>query len=301
MKKLLKQLYFLIPFKKYLFFALRPLSLSDKIIKHLGFRGNVKIRISNNLYIKMYNDNFYIEQRFFWRGLDGWEKYSNKIWTELAKNSDIIFDIGANSGVYSLLAEAVNKSCTVYAFEPIPRIFQLLNENIRLNRFENITAINYALSDHKGIAEMPDLENGMIYESSLEKGFIESLDYLKVKDKLIFHKVNVETLADVITEYNIDRIDLMKIDVETHEPMVIKGMGRFLAKFKPIIIIEILNETVASKLSEYFTQSDYIFYNISEDRGYEKVENLSSSADYNFIICPKIKVNILNTALKNCY
>ena len=46
-----------------------------------------------------------------------------------------VLDIGANLGIYSLYA--ARKQCEVYAFEPTPNIFNLLNENFKMNGFEN--------------------------------------------------------------------------------------------------------------------------------------------------------------------
>ena len=56
-----------------------------------------------------------------------WEKVSLQLWEELCKESEVIFDVGSNTGVYSLLAKSSNPKSKVYAFEPIKRISALLN------------------------------------------------------------------------------------------------------------------------------------------------------------------------------
>ena len=79
-----------------------------------------------------------------------------------------------------------------------------------------------------------------------------------------------------------------------------EGIGKYLQEFKPILIIEILNESVATRLSKFFDNKDYVFYNINEKTGYEKTNSLSPSSHYNFIICHKEKEAILLSAIKNC-
>ena len=88
----------------------------------------------------------------FWQGFNSssWELTSRKIWVELVKTQGVILDIGANSGIYSIIAKAINPLNRVIAFEPQPNIYEALLKNINANSF-NIEAENYALSNQKGI------------------------------------------------------------------------------------------------------------------------------------------------------
>ena len=63
------------------------------------------------------------------------------------------FDVGANIGVYSLIAAAQSRASRVFAFEPHPYTFSLLEDNVRLNRLQNqISGYQRALSDQDGTA-----------------------------------------------------------------------------------------------------------------------------------------------------
>ena len=86
----------------------------------------------------------------------------------------------------------------------------------------------------------------------------------------------------------------MKIDVETHEPEVMEGFVNYFSQFKPILLIEILNDEVAEKLNNYFVAADFDFYNIDELTGIKKVSQLSKSNSYNFLIVPKEKAHLYN-------
>ena len=73
----------------------------------------------------------------------------------------------------------------------------------------------------------------------------------------------------------------MRIDVENHEPEVMKGFDKYFKKLKPILLIEVLSGEVADKLKEYFAPVDFDFYNIDELVGIRKVSSLSKSDCYN--------------------
>jgi hypothetical protein len=85
---------------------------------------------------------FTIENKLFWYGTINkmkWEKQSTDLWSEIARKSKVIIDIGANTEYYSLIAKAINSNSKVFGFEPIPHIYKWYVENCKINSFE----INY--------------------------------------------------------------------------------------------------------------------------------------------------------------
>src|SRR5690606_323848 len=96
----------------------------------------------------------------FWGNVEGFEYHATKVFIELVKNSSVFLDIGANIGYYSLLASAVtDKKIKVFAFEPMPAIYDYLLKNIKCNGFSNISPYALALSDAKGEAEFYSVTN----------------------------------------------------------------------------------------------------------------------------------------------
>jgi FkbM family methyltransferase len=67
----------------------------------------------------------------------------------LLRDGGVLFDVGANIGTYTLVASESARA-RVFAFEPHPRTFDLLKGNVELNRRQNVTLINAALSDESG-------------------------------------------------------------------------------------------------------------------------------------------------------
>ena len=234
----------------------------------------------------------------FWKGLFGnWERYAVQAWAALCKDANVIFDIGANTGVYSLVAKCVNNRSSVHAFEPFQAIHIKMLRNAEVNGYD-IQANCMAVSNYTGDA--------VIYSDNPEFAYSVTVNQnLWVKDKEAI-KIDIKTitLKDYIEQNNISSIDLMKIDVETHEPEVMEGFGEYFHKFQPILLIEVLTEAVVEKLNQYFLASaNYELYHIDEENGIKKIDKLFVHRFYNFFIVPKgekairFQQNILNKKL----
>jgi FkbM family methyltransferase len=281
MKKLLSLLYQAIPFKKEVFTIVKSAwQPPENILKHLHFKGEIKINITEGKSFKMKHYGYMIENELFWKGIHhGWEKISLSLWMELCKTSAIIFDIGANTGIYSLVAKAVNPEARVYAFEPIKRVFEKLQYNISINAMEIIIE-PCAISNIDGETYIYDSFDEHILSVSLNKDFNSNLNLTPVE-------IPVKKLDSIIEANNIPRIDLLKIDVETLEPQVIEGYKKYIAKHKPTILIEILNNAIAQKIEEALSSLDYLYFNIDEINPPKQVSRLTKSDHYNFLICDK--------------
>ena len=224
---------------------------------------------------------FQIENEIFWSGITGgWEKDSLKIWIELCKRSSVIFDIGANTGIYALIAKCINKTNTVYAFEPVERVFEKLSFNNKINHYD-IKCLPLAASNFTGSAQIYDTDTEHIYSVTVNKDLSHS--------KIPTHEVTIQTITldDLIKKENIAKIDLIKLDVETHEAEVLEGYKQHFAKHKPTILIEILNDTVAQRIESILEECNlkYLYYNINEKGSIRKVDKLSRSDYFNFLLC----------------
>lgn len=280
MKKLLKLVYKIIPFKKEIFQLLKLVSVpSEKVYKHLHFKGVFTVPIDQSRSFKMYHHGYVIENEIFWKGIyHGWEKYSMRIWKDLCEKSTTIFDIGANTGLYSLVAKATKPESNVYAFEPVQRVFNKLSQNIRLNQF-NIYAYDKAISDSNGKAIIYDMDTEHILSVSVNKNVSET------PERTFEVEIETITLDSFIEENEVKSIDLMKIDVEMHEVEALNGFANYLEKFRPTLLIEILNEQVARGVENIVKKLDYTYFNICEETGVSEVDHLGTSHTFNFLIC----------------
>jgi FkbM family methyltransferase len=289
MKKMLKSLYRSLPFKKSVFTALKKVWTPPiGVYQHLYFHDTISVAAGPGQSFKMVHYGHELENELFWKGLyNGWEKYSMRVWASLAERSPVIFDIGANTGLYSLVAKAKNSTAAVHAFEPFGAICKKLSHNAAINQYD-ICCNCLAVSDYSGDAVIYTADENFAYSVTVNQNlWVTEGEPIKLDIKTI-------TLNDYIEQQKITQIDLVKIDVETHEPEVMAGFDKYFRQFKPVVLIEILNESVAEKLGPYFPADEFDFYNIDERSGIKKVAALSKSDYYNFLVVPKEKAHLYN-------
>jgi len=161
------------------------------------------------------------------------------------KDGDMFADVGANIGGYSIFAASYGAE--VYAFEPVPSTFELLKRNIKANPgfAEKIHPIMKVISDSVGMVTFTtdsDTTNKVVSEGSIT-----------IKDSKV-EKIPSVTLDDIVNKVNI-----LKIDVEGHEKSVLKGAERILSsKDLRLIILEDPDDEIKSLLMAYgFTQCNY--------------------------------------------
>lgn len=280
MKKIIKTVYHYLPFKKEFYSAIRTVwKPKESIYKHLHFVGVFTVPVDETKKFKIKHYGYQIENSVFWSGLtSGWEKESIKLWIQLCERSQVIFDLGANTGIYSLIGKCVNPKADVYAFEPVSRVFAKLKENIALNKYD-IIPVEKAVSNADGVATIYDTSSEHTYSVTVNKN-------LHSKEvNVVEAKIETITLDSFIRQNNIKRIDLIKIDVETHEPEVIEGFSEYLSKFQPSILIEILNNEVGEKISKMIEGLGYLYFNIDERGGIRQVDKITKSDYYNYLLC----------------
>jgi FkbM family methyltransferase len=273
-------LYSKLPFKKQLCQAIRMIPISkEKYYRDLKFKGTFSVKLGDRK-LKLLHSGQTIENELFWKGIDGgWEKISINIWMQLCKESHFIADIGANTGIYALVAAATNPQATVFAFEPSLKTFEKLNQHIELNKFSNIIAQPVAVSNRNGEAILFDLDSDHQYSASLNKDMpVGEIPKMEVN-------VPITRLDTFFKCQHIEKIDLLKIDVEMHEPEVLEGFYYYLQAFLPTMIIEILTDEMGARIEKQLLGLDYSFFDIDEINLPKRTSHLTKSSCYNFLIC----------------
>jgi FkbM family methyltransferase len=141
-----------------------------------------------------------------------------------------VVDVGAHVGLHALLAaRLVGSQGKVYAFEASPDNFALLEKNITSNGYQNIVAVPAAVAEKTGTVTFHLSPEGndrnSIYASS------------RVGDCKNQLQVPAVSLDDFLEKEGWPGIDFVKIDVEGAEPLVLKGMSRFLERSKKLTLI----------------------------------------------------------------
>lgn len=160
-----------------------------------------------------------------------WEAYETSLVLSLLRPGDVFIDAGANIGYFSVLGgSVVGAGGKVFAFEPDPDNFRLLQANIALNEMEDsVSAVEAALCESPG--------EGRLYLSRDNLGDHRVFEGEVGRDSLSIALVQgSEYLADKLS-----RIDLVKVDTQGSEYTVLAGLMPLLAKFdaKPRLIVEL--------------------------------------------------------------
>ena len=276
-----------LPFNNFLALILKYFGISNhKIYKDLKFSGifNVIFKQGDKNYqFKMYHFGGYIENETFWKGLfTTFERESGKIWMEFSKVSNVIFDIGANTGIYTLVSKSINKDSQIYAFEPSINTYKKFRKNIEFNHYK-INHFPIALGENDG--------EQMFYDFKLKNQTSASLSPEKSKGikEVWEYKVKTYKLDTFIDEYKISSIDLIKIDVEMYEPQVLIGFSTYINKYLPVIFIEVLTDEVASLIYPLINQR-YDIYQLNVNSSIKKVDKFTIVAFvWNYLLIPKVK------------
>ena len=157
-----------------------------------------------------------------------------------AKDGDIVVDIGAHIGRYTIInSKRVGENGKVIAIEAHPDNFEILNRNIKLNKLTNVIPLNYAVYSKQTKLKL--------YLPVEEPGFTiyNTIMVNRTASEEKFTEVNANTLDNILLQQNgISHADInwIKIDVEGAELEVLKGASSILSKSKDIsLLIEIHN------------------------------------------------------------
>lgn len=160
------------------------------------------------------------------------EPHTVAIMEALADPDSRVLDIGANIGITGLALSQIVPQGRVAAIEPVPATYRLLAANMRLAQASNVSTHNFALGKEPGEAVMqgnPDNASG---------SFVTDARYRVEMGSHFREKVQVLRLDDAFPMLDLDRLDMIKIDVEGFELNVLDGALELLAKYKPRVFLE---------------------------------------------------------------
>lgn len=281
-------MYNVLPFQSSWAHLLRasPINL-DRFYKDLHFRGTFSVKTKNSSF-KLHHLGTTIENELFWKGLgNSMEEDTIWFWEETCTDSEVIMYIGANTGVYSLIAKTENPSAKVISFEPSVKIYKPLIENMRLNGF-NVECERIALSNSNETQIFYDLDT-LDFPTSGSLSSKKLKDLVKDRTDISEYEVVCRTFDTYLEEKGIAKIDLIKIDVELHEPAVFEGFNR-LQEFRPTIIVEVLNQDVADNISAVSDLTGYDIYKLIAPYRVQKMDSIIADLEFrNVLLLPQEK------------
>jgi FkbM family methyltransferase len=202
------------------------------------------LKLGNPRLLKVYAKEY--DYKYYCR-LEEFDPYREEDIVKLfrPKEADIVVDIGAHIGKYTIIAsKMVGSKGKAIAIEAHPVNYDILEQNIVINKLSNVIALNYAVHSKETMVKLyePGQEEGFtIYNTIMSERTItpRNQKYIEVK---------ANTLDSLLLQNRINQVNWIKIDVEGAEYEVLKGATNIISNSKDIsLLIEIHNLGATNK------------------------------------------------------
>ncbi len=222
--------------------------------------------------------------------------------TKFLKPGMIFIDVGANFGFYSLIgASLVGNKGKVLAVEPSSREYSRLIKNIKLNHLNQIQSLKLGILDKSYKEKIFKIaSNNHAGHNTLGK-----FAYPEVKQSKT-EKIEIKSLDNIIKQYKIRSVDLIKMDIEGSEFSALIGAYDTLKNYQPVIIFELFDKALQGQSSnsrqiwKYLQKFNYDIYGFDKTSGLpEKSKKLKFYAGENMLAIPRSKINLLDLLWQN--
>ncbi|MEX0790133.1 MAG: FkbM family methyltransferase, partial [Actinomycetota bacterium] len=146
----------------------------------------------------------------------------------------VCIDVGANIGLYSLALSVLAPGGRIYAFEPSRDAFNYLQENLAQNRAANVAASQLALGNSTGSVRFHEIPFFTAGSFTVDESCFLTSEILGST----FFEAPCTTLDEFVRSEGLDRLDLVKIDVEGGEMSVIEGALQTIEQHHPLVVLE---------------------------------------------------------------
>ncbi len=206
---------------------------------------------------------FYDDDRAFF---DYWgqDRGDLRFLWKVLRPGDTFLDVGAFHGVYSVVAgKRVTSRGRVIAFEPSPRDRRRLQLHLRWNGIRSARVEPFAVSSTASETSFFQVVSGDPTRNGLKPPASE--------DSVARITVQAISLDQYVAEAGLQRVDVMKLDVEGGELEVLRGAAAMFEKFRPILICEVLDQTTlvwgykAREIISLLAGAGYVWFECAAD------------------------------------
>lgn len=195
--------------------------------------GYVEVEVSGvRPFTMLSNNDDVVAQVYFWFGPDAYESLSLRVWRRMSREAEVIADVGAYTGLFTLVAAFAAPEAELHAFEPSPDVFTRLVMNLVVNRLgRRVHLHELAASDETGTAVF----HGFQQQLSLSTG--SSLVHKEGKELAWSRQVSTQRLDAVLDVGS--RTMAVKVDAEEAEHLVVAGLSSLVEESRPRLLVEI--------------------------------------------------------------
>jgi len=165
--------------------------------------------------------------------------------TTIIPANGTVVDVGAHAGQFTKIFARLAPRGRVYAFEPSSYARRILSIVVAAKRLANVTVVPAGLSDAAGQAEL-----AMPLKASGSLGYGLSHFGVEAARPVVRESVDLMTLDGYVREAALDRVDLIKADIEGWEARLIKGASVTIARHRPAIVLELVGDHLARAESD---------------------------------------------------
>jgi FkbM family methyltransferase len=209
-----------------------------------------------DLYRTRFNDFFWlnkassVDKCIIESGL--FEPASTECVKKLVSRGNVILDVGANIGYYSVLfSRLVGNEGRVLCFEPTKYFGKVLKKNLEANNIDNAEIFGFGLSN-----KHQQLEIQIGYSSA-------TIHNPRIYPSETSETIDLVPLDEFIEKNDLQTIDFVKVDIDGHEPLFFAGAWKTLDRYDPIILLEVSH---LHYLEAGFTAWD--FFDVLKNKGY---------------------------------
>jgi FkbM family methyltransferase len=211
-----------------------------------------------------------LQRQFYFFGTYFLEEDILSCWEATAKGAKVVLDVGANAGIYSLAALAIQPEAIVHAFEPTPEIAARLRATAKLNGLDHLYVHEVAVSNKNGEAILKRFRG--------ELGTNEGMNFIspEIADA-DSERVRTVCLDQFCQDRSIDHVDLLKLDVQGHEHSALQGAEHLIRAARVGTIFMELNwarrsgaTCAATESIRLLRQADYLFSKPGKRLNWEK-------------------------------
>lgn len=226
----------------------------------------------------------HIESQIFWQGAQEGDRGEIRLLGRLLRPDHVFFDIGANVGVFSLYAAKRLTSGEVHAFEPLQQHLSRFSTNLELNGFSNIKVNPVALSRKPGSRTLyvPNTNN-----TGMASFYADETD----PNGFAGHGITTTTLDQYVSDMQIKRLDIIKIDVEGAELDALEGGRETIRRFRPRVMMEVnvshlrrAGKTL-DDLVGFWADLGYSMFRIEHSGTFTHITDIGSFAEHQNIFC----------------
>jgi FkbM family methyltransferase len=234
----------------------------------------------------------YVGSHVFWRGAHSVDELA--FLSSFLARDMVVLDVGAHQGEISIFCAKRVPEGRVIAVEPMSAHFARLTRNVEANDLDNVDLRRVALGFTAQELEIY-VAPGRFLDGTRNEGMATLYPDSDRSQRV--ERVPVRTLDEMAAEWRLDRLDVIKIDVEGSELDVLNGGSRIIERFRPVLLIEVDDTNLAraghssSSILDWVEVRGFKAFNLSRDGALSSFSRAKGQSTRNIVCRPDVTRN----------